>query len=77
MSSALVPGLCGLLKKSSPGRMEALNVLPERKPRESSLQALFGVRLRDVLSLRRKTTTQSIRDNNAARVAGPSRICFS
>ena len=39
--------------------------------------ALLRVRLRDALSLRRKTAVRNVRDNNAARVAGPGRICFS
>jgi hypothetical protein len=34
------------------------------------------VRLRGGLSLKRKMNDQSIRDNNAAWVAGPGRICF-
>ncbi len=38
--------------------------------------ASFEVQLRDGLSLKRKMNDQSIRDNNAAWVAGPSRICF-
>jgi hypothetical protein len=44
-------------------------------------KALFGVRLRDDLlfeceSAKTKDGSQNVRDNNAAWVAGPSRICF-
>jgi hypothetical protein len=38
--------------------------------------ALFGVPLRDDLSPPAKDGGQNVRDNNAAWVAGPSRICF-
>jgi hypothetical protein len=76
MSSAPLPGLCGLLEKSSPWEDGSAECTPEAQVSGVLLQALSGVRLRDVLSLRRKTTTQSVRDNNAARVAGPGRICF-
>jgi hypothetical protein len=50
-------------------------VLVGQNPATHSGIALFGV-WRDVLSLRRKTELQSVHDNNAARVAGPGRICF-
>jgi hypothetical protein len=38
--------------------------------------ALCGVRLHDGLPRKRKDGSQNVRDNNAAWVAGPSRICF-
>src|SRR5467141_805171 len=38
--------------------------------------ALLRVQLRDDLSPWRKTAVRNVRDNNAARVAGPGRICF-
>jgi hypothetical protein len=42
---------------------------------------LFGAQLRDGFSFVRESAkaengSQNIRDNNAARVAGPGRICF-
>jgi hypothetical protein len=38
--------------------------------------ALLRVQVRDDLSPWRKTAVRNVRDNNAARVAGPGRICF-
>jgi len=72
--------------------MEALNRNPEAQASgERRCKALFGVRLRDglwpprsfVLASTRlgdfagaKDGSQNVRDNNAAWVAGPGRICF-
>ncbi len=39
--------------------------------------APLPVQLRDALSPWRKTAVRNVRDNNAARVAGPGRICFA
>ena len=43
---------------------------------EHRCEAFFEVLLRDGFSLKRKMNSQSVRDNNAAWVAGPGRICF-
>jgi hypothetical protein len=57
--------------------METLNSDPEAQASgERRSEALFEVRLRDGFSLKRKMSSQSVRDNNAAWVAGPGRICF-
>jgi len=57
--------------------MEALNPNPEAQASGVHRRtALLPVQLRDALSPRRKTAAnQNVRDNNAARVAGPGRIC--
>jgi hypothetical protein len=57
--------------------METPDPEPEAQASGSvECMASFEVQLRDGLSLKRKMNDQSIRDNNAAWVAGPSRICF-
>jgi hypothetical protein len=58
--------------------METPNPEPEAQASGSvDAIALFEVQLHDGLSLKRKMNNQSVRDNNAAWVAGPGRICFS
>jgi hypothetical protein len=59
--------------------MEALNRNSEAQASGEHRKhaALLGVRLRDDLSPPAKDGSQNVRDNNAAWVAGPSRICFT
>ncbi len=79
MTRELVPGRCGL-RRNPPfqGRMEALNwkTRGANLGRTSSDCALPRAPVRDALSLLAKDGRQNIRDNNAARVAGPGRIFF-
>jgi len=79
MTRELVPGRCGL-RRNPPfqGRMEALNwkTRGANLGRTLSDRALSRAPVGDALSLLAKDGRQNIRDNNAARVAGPGRICF-
>jgi hypothetical protein len=71
------PGFAASSEILLPRRMETPNPNPEaRASGEHRRIALLGVRLRDDLSPWRKTAVRNVRDNNAARVAGPGRICF-
>lgn len=77
MSSEPEPGHCGLLRNPPPrqdGSAEFQNL--RREPQLASLHR--ALRSADAMIFRpwRKTAVGSIRDNNAAWVAGPSRICF-
>jgi hypothetical protein len=57
--------------------MEAPDPDPEAQASgERRCVALFGVQLHDDLSPMVKDDNQNLRDNNAAWVAGPGRICF-
>jgi hypothetical protein len=57
--------------------METPNPNPEAQASgKHRCMALFGVQLRDDLSSKAKDGSQNVHDNNAAWVAGPSRICF-
>jgi len=76
MSSVPLPGLCGLLRNPSSKEDGNAESELERKLRGHRCIALLPVQLRDDLSPRRKTAVRNVRDNNAARVAGPGRICF-
>lgn len=77
MSSVPVPGLHGLLGNPSFGKDEkCLNRDPEAQASgEHRCNALFGERLRDDFRFGERQRSE-IRDNDAAWVAGPSRICF-
>ena len=77
MSSAPAPGLYGLLRNPPSKEDERVESDPEAQASgEHRGRALFGVQLRDHLSPPAKDGRQCIRDNNAAWVAGPGRICF-
>jgi hypothetical protein len=71
------PGFAASSEILLPRRMETPNPNPEAQASgEHRCIALLRVRLRDDLSPWRKTAVRNVRDNNAARVAGPGRICF-
>jgi hypothetical protein len=57
--------------------METLNLSLGREPQTGHRYiALFGAWCAMIFRLWRKTAVRCIRDNNAAWVAGPGRICF-
>jgi hypothetical protein len=71
------PGFAASSEILLPRRMETPDPNPEAQSSgEHRCIALLPVQLRDALSPRRKTAVRNVRDNNAARVAGPGRICF-
>jgi len=75
MSSEPAPGHCALLRILLQGRMEALDFKLRRKPRRASAPLPWSeCRRSSVPGGRRRRET--FRDNSAARVAGPGRICF-
>jgi hypothetical protein len=81
MSSVLVPGLSGLLGNSSKEEWKRCIVtwsesFSSSLMRGASARKSHGARLRDDLFASAKDDSQNVRDNNAAWVAGPSRICF-
>src|SRR6266849_8768861 len=77
MSSVPVPGFAASSEILLPRRMETPNPNPEAQVSgEHRCIAPLPVQLRDALSPWRKTAVRNVRDNNAARVAGPGRICF-
>ena len=76
MSSEPEPGLAASPKSSSKGRMEALNFKPEARASVGSPPVALRSPSAIIFRPWRKTAVGSIRDNNAAWVAGPSRICF-
>ncbi len=82
MSSVPVPGPSGLLSRPSFEKDGKRGIATlRRKPRCSiERKVLFGAQLRDGFRSCAKapgeSDGQNIRDNNAAWVAGPGRICF-
>ena len=72
------PGFAASSEILLPRRMETPNPNPEAQVSgEHRCIAPLPVQLRDALSPWRKTAVRNVRDNNAARVAGPGRICFA
>src|ERR1700691_6120385 len=77
MSSEPEPGHCGLLRNPPPrqdGSAEFRNL--RREPQMASPPAALRSAGAMIFRPWRKTAVGNIRDNNAAWVAGPSRICF-
>ncbi len=71
MSSAPAPGLCGLLRNPSCEKDGSAEILTLKREFQGSIEAIALLRVRW-----RDDGSQNVRDNNAAWVAGPSRICF-
>jgi hypothetical protein len=76
MSSEPEPGHAASSEILLQGRMEALNFEPEARVSVGSLPGALRSLGAIIFRPWRKTAVGSIRDNNAAWVAGPSRICF-
>jgi hypothetical protein len=77
MSSVPVPGLNRLLRVLLPRGIEAMNSKPEAQASgEHRMQSPLRSAVARWSFAKAKDDSQNVRDNNAARVAGPSRICF-